>query len=49
MKVVVVMVMMMILTGLFLNSPPEVKEIIDGARELERTVGVVAVNLASFV
>lgn len=34
---------------LFLDSPPEMEEIVDGARELEWAIGVVAVNLASLV
>lgn len=40
------MVVMMI--GLFFDPPPEMKEIIDGARKPERSGGMVAINLISF-
>lgn len=45
----VIGVNMIIRVRLFLDSPPEMEEIVDRAGKLERAVGVVAVNIIGFV
>ena len=46
---VAVVMVVLVWSRLFLDSPPEMEEIVDGARELEWAIGVVAVNLTSLV
>lgn len=45
----VVVMVVLVGSGFFLNSPTEVEEIVDGTRKLERTIGVVPINLVSLV
>lgn len=44
-----VMVMVVVMVGLFLYLPLEIKKIIDGTWQLQRSLGVVAVDLISLV
>lgn len=49
-KVMVVMMVIMVvmMIRLFLDPPPEMKEIVNGARKAKWSCGMVAINLMSF-
>lgn len=46
---VMIMMVMVVRIGLFLNLPTDMEKVIDGTWQLKRTVGVIPINLVSFV